>query len=175
MVGRLTIYFKQKICFFHMIFGLTSIVLAARLEVARVPLFKLIIWLFLNINEKYNTRKYSFRYAFCLFFKTLNVREYEKLVLFWILRCIAMRFKVGDLFRTVSESLGDFLQKWGIPTIPRPRINTVWAISLLPTILSWLYFQKVKEGCLNLFIEDFELSLIINQFNNFINIYLCSY
>ena len=32
---------------------------------------------------------------------------------------------MGDLSRTVSESLGDFLQKWGIPAIPRPRINTV--------------------------------------------------
>ena len=31
---------------------------------------------------------------------------------------------MGDLSRTVSESLGDFLQKWGIPAIPRPRINT---------------------------------------------------
>ena len=32
-----------------------------------------------------------------------------------------MSFKVGDLSRTVSESLGDFLRKWGIPAIPRPR------------------------------------------------------
>ena len=31
---------------------------------------------------------------------------------------------MGDLSRTVSESLGDFLRKWGIPAIPRPRINT---------------------------------------------------
>ena len=35
MVGRLTIYFKQKNCFFHMIFGRTSIVLAVRFEVVR--------------------------------------------------------------------------------------------------------------------------------------------
>ena len=42
-------------------------------------------------------------------------------------------------------------------------------------VKSCLYFQKVKEGCLNLFIEDFEFSLTINQFNNFINIFLCSY
>ena len=41
-------------------------------------------------------------------------------------------------------------------------------------VKSWLCFQKVKEGCLNLFMKDFEFSLIINQFNNFINI-LCSY
>ena len=32
-----------------------------------------------------------------------------------------------------------------------------------------LYFQEVKEDCLNLFIENFEFSLMINQFNNFIN------
>ena len=31
---------------------------------------------------------------------------------------------MGDLSRTVSESLGDFLRKWGIPAIPRPEINT---------------------------------------------------
>ena len=31
---------------------------------------------------------------------------------------------MGVLSLTVSESLGDFLQKWGIPTIPQPRINT---------------------------------------------------
>ena len=68
-----------------MIFGLTSIVLAARFEVVWGPQFKLIIWLVLKRYEKYNTRKFSFRYAFCLFFETLNVREYEKLVLFWIL------------------------------------------------------------------------------------------
>ena len=68
-----------------MIFSPTSIVLAARFEVVRGPQFKLIIWLVLKRFEKYNTRKFSFRYAFCLFFMTLNVREYEKLVLFWIL------------------------------------------------------------------------------------------
>ena len=27
--------------------------------------------------------------------------------------------------RTVSESLGGYLRTWGIPAIPRPRINTV--------------------------------------------------
>ena len=32
---------------------------------------------------------------------------------------------MGDLSRTVSESLGDLLQEWGIPAIPRPRINAV--------------------------------------------------
>ena len=31
-----------------------------------------------------------------------------------------------DLSHTVSESLGDYLQKWGIPAIPRPRINTAF-------------------------------------------------
>ena len=67
-----------------MIFGPTSIVLAARFEVVRGPQFKLIIWLVLKRYEKYNTRKFSFRYVFCLFFETLNIREYEKLVLFWI-------------------------------------------------------------------------------------------
>ena len=35
MVGRLTIYFKQKNCFFHMNFRAKSIVLAARFEVVR--------------------------------------------------------------------------------------------------------------------------------------------
>ena len=40
MVGRLTIYFKQKDYFFQMIFGLTSIVLAERFEVVRVPQLK---------------------------------------------------------------------------------------------------------------------------------------
>ena len=35
---------------------------------------------------------------------------------------------MGDFSRTVSESLGDFLQKWGIPAIPRPRINTEPAV-----------------------------------------------
>ena len=68
-----------------MIFGPTSIVLAARFEVVRGLQFKLIIWLVLKRYEKYNTKKFSFRYTFCLFFETLNVREYEKLVLFWIL------------------------------------------------------------------------------------------
>ena len=65
-----------------MIFGPTSIVLAARFEVVKGPQFKLIILLVLKRYEKYNTRKLSFRYALCLFFETLNVREYEKLVLF---------------------------------------------------------------------------------------------
>ena len=41
MVGGLTIYFKQ--CFFRMIFGLTSVVLAARFEVVWGPQCKLII------------------------------------------------------------------------------------------------------------------------------------
>ena len=41
-----------------------------------------------------------------------------------ILNNTATRFKVGDLSSTSSESLGDFLRKWGIPAIPRPRINT---------------------------------------------------
>ena len=68
-----------------MIFGPTSIVLAARFEVVRGPQFKRIIWMVLKRYEKYNTRKFSFWYAFCLFFETLNVQEYEKLVLFWIL------------------------------------------------------------------------------------------
>ena len=67
-----------------MIFGPTSIVLASGFEVVWGPQFKLIIWLVLK-HEKYNTRKFSFRYAFCLFFETLNFREYEKLVLFLIL------------------------------------------------------------------------------------------
>ena len=67
-----------------MIFGPTSIVLAARFEVVRGPQFKLIIWLVLKCYEKYNNRKFSFRYVFCLFFETLNVQKYEKLVLFWI-------------------------------------------------------------------------------------------
>ena len=120
-----------------MIFGPTSIVLAARFEVVRVQQFKLITWLVLNVNEKYNTRKYSFRYAFCLFFETLNVWEYEKLVLFWILQCIATWFKVGDLSRTVSESLGDFLQKWGIPAILQPRINTG---TYLNKCFNWLIY-----------------------------------
>ena len=35
MVGRLTIYFKQKNCLFHTNFGPTSIVLAVRFEVVR--------------------------------------------------------------------------------------------------------------------------------------------
>ena len=68
-----------------MIFGPTPIVLAARFEVVRGLQLKLIIWLVLKCYEKYNTRKLSFGYVFCLFFETLNVREYEKLVLFWIL------------------------------------------------------------------------------------------
>ena len=68
-----------------MIFGPTSIVLASRFEIVWGLQFKLIIWLVLKHYEKYNTRKFSFRYAFCLFFKTLNFLEYEKLVLFWIL------------------------------------------------------------------------------------------
>ena len=42
-------------------------------------------------------------------------------------------------------------------------------------VKSWLYFQKVKDGWLNLVIEDFEFSLMINQFNNYINIFLRSY
>ena len=29
-----------------------------------------------------------------------------------------------DLSHTVSESLGDFSRKWGIPAIPRPKKNT---------------------------------------------------
>ena len=65
-----------------MIFGPTSIVLAARLECVREPQVKHIIWLVLKRYEKYNTRKFS---LFFLLFETLNVREYEKLVLFWIL------------------------------------------------------------------------------------------
>ena len=80
MVGILTIYFKQKNYFFKMIFGQTSIVLAARFEVVRGPQFKRIILLVLKSYEKHNTRKFSFRYTFCLFFETLNFREYEKLV-----------------------------------------------------------------------------------------------
>ena len=35
-----------------------------------------------------------------------------------------MGSKVGDLSRTMSESLGGLSRKWGIPAIPRPRINT---------------------------------------------------
>ena len=42
-----------------------------------------------------------------------------------------MCFKVGDLSRTVSESLGDYLQKWGNPAILRPRINTVIYLQIL--------------------------------------------
>ena len=63
-----------------MIFGQISIVLAARFEVVLGPQFKLIISLVLKRYEKYNTRKFSFRYAFCLFFENLNFREYEKTV-----------------------------------------------------------------------------------------------
>ena len=47
-----------------MIFGPTLIVLAARLQCVRGPQFTLIIWLVLKRYEKYNTRKFSFRYAF---------------------------------------------------------------------------------------------------------------
>ena len=65
-----------------MIFGLTSIVLAERLEVVWGQQFKHIILLVLKRYEKYNTRKFSFQYAFCLYFETLNFREYEKLVFF---------------------------------------------------------------------------------------------
>ena len=62
-----------------MIFAPTSIVLASGFVVVRGPQFKLIIWLVLKHYENYNTRKFSFRYAFCLFFETLNFQEYEKL------------------------------------------------------------------------------------------------
>ena len=92
MVNRLTNYFKQKHCFFHMIFGPTSIVLAARFEVVRGPQFKLIIWLVLNWYEKYNTRKVLFRYAFCLFFETLTSKGMK---ISLILNNIATWFKVG--------------------------------------------------------------------------------
>ena len=68
-----------------MIFGATQIVLAARFEVVRGPQFKLIIWLVLKRYQKYNTRKFSFRYGFCLFFETLTSESMNKLVLFWIL------------------------------------------------------------------------------------------
>ena len=37
---------------------------------------------------------------------------------------------MGDLSRTVSESLGDILRKWGIPAIPRPRINAVYIYNI---------------------------------------------
>ena len=42
---------------------------------------------------------------------------------------------MGDLSRTVSESLGEFLQKWGIPAIPQPRINT-----------AVYYFRDFEDG-----------------------------
>ena len=50
MVGILTIYLKQKNYFFQMIFGQTSIVLAARSEVVRGPQFKYIISLVLKCH-----------------------------------------------------------------------------------------------------------------------------
>ena len=52
-----------------MIFGPTSIVLGVSFEVVRGPQFKLTIWLVLKRFEKYNTRKLSFWYSFCLFFR----------------------------------------------------------------------------------------------------------
>ena len=41
-----------------------------------------------------------------------------------------MWFKVGDLSRTASESLGIFYESGGIPAIPRPRINTEFLLLL---------------------------------------------
>ena len=58
-----------------MSFGPTSIVLAARFEIVRGPQFKLIIWLVLHRYEKYNTSKFTFRYAICLFFETLTSKS----------------------------------------------------------------------------------------------------
>ena len=52
--------------------------------------------------------KFSFQYAFCLFFETSKSMKISL-----ILNNIAAWFKVGDLSGTVSESLRDFFTKVG--------------------------------------------------------------
>ena len=99
-----------------MIFGPTSIVLAARFEVVRRPQFKLIIWLVLNCYEKYNTRKVLFRYAFCLFFATLTSKSMK---ISLILNNIATWFKVGGICPTLCQKV------WGIFSSPEHKVLMV--------------------------------------------------
>ena len=53
---------------------------------------------------------------------------------------------MGDLSRTVSESLGDYLQKWGIPAIPWPRINTATKAIFRENFL-WMLFYITLNLC----------------------------
>ena len=93
-----------------MIFGPTSIVLAARFEVVRGLQFKLIIWLVLKCYEKYNTRKVLFQYAFCLFFETLTSKSMKTSL---ILNNIATWFKVGGSVPHCVRKFGGFVYKSG--------------------------------------------------------------
>ena len=60
-----------------------------------------------------------------------------------ILNNTATLFEVGDLSRIASETLGDFLRKWGIPAILRPRINTVTRVS--PGVFNWPLWSPVYK------------------------------
>ena len=80
---------------------------------------------------------------------------------------------MGDLSRTVSESLGDFLQKWGIPAIPRPRINTD-----IPVSCSWQNFREAVHF-VRLFHVASKMTFAVKRINemcsNTLDVCICTY
>ena len=74
---------------------------------------------------------------------------------------------MGDLSRTASESLGDFLRKWEIPAIPRPRINAASLLCAMvcSMVATRLTFERKKSkfGLIFLFLDANIVCLPINS------------